>query len=74
MWPPIKLSKAELQALDTLAVPAGAEDRTFISKHSLNPYLVSWDVFGQGEGLGRNIQNVLISKRFFSPVGKSRLG
>lgn len=74
MWSPIKLSKVELQALDTLAVPAGAEDRTFISKHSLNPYLVSLDVFGQGKELGRNIQNVPISKRFFSRVGKSRLG
>lgn len=55
MRSPIKLSRAELQALDTLAVPAGAEDRTFVNKHSLNPYLVSLDICGQGKGLGRNI-------------------
>lgn len=45
MWFLIRLSKAELQALATLAATAVTEDGTFTEKHKLVSYYVSWGDF-----------------------------
>lgn len=49
MWFPIRLSAAELQALATLAMAAGAEEERSHEQTLIEPCYVPWDVCHGGE-------------------------
>ena len=73
MWFLIRLSKAELQALATLAATAVTEDATFTEKHKLVSYYVSWGDFCGKKKKKKSKQTPKQTKYLTSKAEKSQM-